>query len=175
MDSDAYQNPFASPHAPQRESQAAPKVIEGASPLDVRGFCYACGGAGQADFQQKFHWGKLLVDYSLCSNCLWRRPWQRASLLVNGLLSIVGFLFVPYGAILVRLILGGWSDDFATAMGMLGIGMAWVTGLLVVANIVLRLFAVFHWYPTNLGGGVYRLTKLNRGFRENYFKAAEEA
>ncbi|UUO06978.1 hypothetical protein M4951_01385 [Blastopirellula sp. J2-11] len=166
-------NPFASPHAVQT-NRDAPKQIEGASPLDVRGFCYTCGAVGEQDFQQSFYWGRLLVDYSLCQNCLWRRPWQRASLLVNGSLTIAGFLISGYAVILVRLILGGWSDGFARLLVSLGIVVAIATGFLVLANIVLRLFAVFHWYPTSVGRGVYRLTSLNRNFAENYFRGLAE-
>ncbi|EAQ77248.1 hypothetical protein [Blastopirellula marina] len=173
MKTDADQNPFASPRAAQADRDT-PLQIEGATPLDVRGFCYACGAPGDQDFQQSFYWGRLLVDYSLCQNCLWRRPWQRASLLVNGSLTIAGFLIAGYAVILVRLILGDWSNDFARLLASLGIVVAIATGFLVLANIVLRLFAVFHWYPTSVGRGVYRLTSLNRNFAENYFRRLAE-
>lgn len=183
MESDASQNPFASPQAPQKTRQDVPNYIEAMTPIDVRGYCYACGGGGEEDFQQKFYWGRLQVNYSLCRSCRWRLPWQRASLRVNATLPIMALAFGGYIAsflLLGRLISVynapvRTNSNFVLAIVVIGAGLAVVTGGLVVANIVLRRFAVFHWYPTDVGNKVYRLTALNRQFRLNYFKAEQES
>ncbi|TWT38736.1 hypothetical protein [Blastopirellula retiformator] len=183
MESDASQNPFASPHASQKARHDVPTYIEAMTPIDVRGYCYACGGDGEEEFQQTFYRGRLQVNYTLCRSCRWRLPWQRASLSVNAALPVMALAFGGFIAtflLLGRLVsvyqnpLQG-NDDFLLALFLIGTTMAIFTGGLVVANIVLRRFAVFHWYPTSIGNQVYRLTALNRQFRLNYFKAEQES
>lgn len=173
----ADENPFASPHAAHAPRRNNPQHIEGASPLDVRGLCYACGAAGEHDFEQTFYWNRLLVRYSLCRQCLWRRPWQAASLIVNGLLTLLSIVIVGYALTLLAyhpMIVDVWSAHTAKGFAILGVVGISVTGILLLANVVLRLFAVFHWYPTWLGGGLFRLTSLNANFAANYFSRQEE-
>ncbi|MCC9606450.1 hypothetical protein LOC68_17800 [Blastopirellula sp. JC732] len=177
METDAQQNPFASPHAPQKTRHDLPTRIEGPSPIDVRGYCYACGAAGEEDFQQQFYWGRLVVDYSLCRNCLWRRPWQRASILVNGSLSILGIFVAVYVASLlsiIRLDAVRSSQFLVNGIILFGIIVFVPTSVVVVMNIVFRMFAVFRWYPTDVGKGIYRLTRISRQFRANYFAVEKE-
>lgn len=177
MDSSTEENPFASPHSAQAPRRDAPTEIEATSPIDVRGYCYACGAAGEQDFQQDFYSGRLLVDYSLCQNCFWRRRWQRWSLMVNAALvptmGVMTLVLLGMGVAFALQLPENPAFNQSAVLGILVLTSLFISAALVLANIILRIFAVFHWYPTKLRHGVYRLTALHRNFAENYFQQAE--